>query len=146
MTEKLEQTIKEEMVKMPKEMQEAINSSGWVSISDEIGKAFSLDDDGINNLQLEIGLVLLRYKKLNLLPPTLESSTSISKNDSLKLVAELDKRIFAPIEEKVKSLFKDKIKNEDMNWKQSINFIISGGDYSIFVDSENEQINPSYRK
>jgi hypothetical protein len=137
MTEKLEQTIKEEMVKLPKEMQEAINSSGWIQISDNIGKDFSLNEDEINNLQLEIGLVLLRYKKLNLLSSSLESSSSIPKNELSKIVAELEKRIFTPIEEKVKSLFKDKIKNEDMNWKQSVNFIISGGDYSIFIDQEN---------
>ena len=59
MTPKLQQTIKRELERLPKEGQDAIATLDWVTIAEEIGKAHFMDDAQITNLQTETLLVLI---------------------------------------------------------------------------------------
>jgi len=137
MTEKLEQTIKEGLISLPIELQNAINSSNWDKIAEEVGRKFYLSNDEINNLQLETGLVLLGYKKLDLFAINIELSTPIDGDSSVKISDELDKRIFTPIEQIIEKSVENNLDHINTNWKQRINFIVSGGDYSVFIEEIN---------
>ena len=54
MNETVEQTIKEEMVKLPKPNQQAINAFGWRRKCQEIGDRHNLLDTEISGLQAEV--------------------------------------------------------------------------------------------
>lgn len=134
MTEKLTQTIKEDLIKLPLEAQKAITSSGWEGITEMVGKKYSLSDDDINILQLEVGLVLLGYNKINMFALNIKSSAVLDEETAMNIAKELDERVFTPIEQSMQSLIKINPHYKNVNWNQTINFIISGGDYSVFLD------------
>jgi len=134
MTEKLAQTIKEDLVKLPLEVGKAITSSGWEEITEIIGKKYSLSDDDINILQLEVGLVLLKYNKISMFTINIHSSLLIDEETAINITKELDEKVFTPIEKSIQSLIKINPHYKNVNWNQTINFIISGGDYSVFLD------------
>lgn len=134
MTEKLAQTIKEDLIKLPLEAQKAITSSGWEGITEMVGKKYSLSDDDINILQLEVGLVLLGYNKINMFELNIRSSAVLDEETAMNIAKELDERVFTPIEQSMQSLIKINPHYKNVNWNQTINFIISGGDYSVFLD------------
>ena len=134
MTEKLAQTIKEDLVKLPLEVGKAITSSGWEEITEIIGKKYSLSDDDINILQLEVGLVLLKYNKISMFTINIHSSLIIDEETAINIKKELDEKVFTPIEKSIQSLIKINPHYKNVNWNQTINFIISGGDYSVFLD------------
>ena len=146
MTDKLKQIIKEELIKLPRESQEVINTFDWGTISEEIGKKYLLDENEINGLQVEIGLVLLGIVEEDFLSLNIESRVGTSKNESIKMMEEIKQKIFAPMLKKRESLIRNKPRTNKSDWKQTINFIISGGDYSVFIeetDNTNVIINPS---
>ena len=134
MTDKLKQIIKEELVKLPKESQEVINSFDWGTISEEIAKKYLLDENEINDLQVEISLILLEVVEDDLFALNIENRVGTSRNEATKIAEEVNQKIFAPMLEKRESLIKSKIQADKLDWKKSINFIVSGGDYSIFME------------
>lgn len=135
MTEELKKTIKEGITKLPKEAQEVMNAFDWITISYEIGKKYLLDENEINILQNEIGLVLIENNDQNLLTLNIENNVGTSKNEAVKIAEEISEKIFKPMFEKMELIVKNKIKNTTPKWDQSVNFIISGGDYSSFIES-----------
>jgi len=134
MTEKLKEIIKNESVKLPKESQEVINTFGWAAISEEIGKKYLLRESEINDLQVEIALVLLGINEEDLLSLNIEDNVGTSTSDADKMTEEINKQILTPMFEKKESLMKNKPKTISPNWKQNVNFVISGGDYSVFEE------------
>ncbi|MFA6386651.1 MAG: hypothetical protein WCW04_02700 [Candidatus Paceibacterota bacterium] len=134
MTEKLAQTIKEDLVKLPLEAQKAITSSGWEEITEMIGRKYSLLDDDVNIIQLEVGLVLLGYNKISMFAQNIRSSAVLDEETAMNISKELDERVFTPIEQSMQSLIKINPHYKNVNWDQTINFIVSGGDYSVFLD------------
>jgi len=134
MTEKLEKTIKDGIITLPTELQKAINSIEWVKITESVGKKFFLSDNEINLLQLETGLILLGYKKLDLFALNIESSICIDEINSKKISDELDDKIFFPIEKIIQYNIKTNQKYKNSSWDKKINFIVSGGDYSVFIE------------
>lgn len=134
MKEELKQITKDELVKLPKEIQEAINSLNWGNMSEEVGKKYQLDDIKINKLQTEILLVLVGAELLDNLKINLINNLEIDVDDAEKMNYELNIRIFTPIANTLEMLTKKKIKTWNPKWEQSVNFIISGGDYSVFLD------------
>ena len=134
MTEKLKQTMNTEITKLPKERQEAINSLDWGKESEEIGKKFSFTDDEINNLQVETGLVLVGLANLDTYKQTIEESLRISRDEAEKISQAIFDRIFKPVSEKILSSVKSTVRLNNVSWDKTVNFIISGGDYSVFLD------------
>lgn len=133
MTEELEQKIKEGVEKLPKGAQEVMNNFDWVKISEEIGKKNLLDDDEINILQNEIGLILIETNKPDMLTINIENNVGTSKNEAIKISEEVNQKIFRPMFDKMQLIVKNKLKSQTPKWDQSVNFIISGGDYSNFI-------------
>ena len=85
MTEKLQQTIKEEVLKLPKETQEAINTFDWGSMAEEIGKKYLLSESEINDFQVETLLVLVGLEDGNLYALNIENNVGISKDEAIKI-------------------------------------------------------------
>lgn len=133
MTEKLKQIIKEELIKLPEESQEVINTFDWGTISEEIGKKYLLDNNEINGLQTEIFLVLSGIVEEDFLSLNIENRVGTSKNEAIKITEEVNQQIFKPMLEQLELLVKNNLNSKNQSWEQRINFIISGGDYSVFT-------------
>src|SRR3989338_2449559 len=119
MTEKLKQIIKDEVGKLPKETQEAINSLDWGSIAEEIGKKYLLTESGINDFQVETLLVLVGLESLDLYALHIENNVGTSTEEANKIAAEADQKILTPIYEKIKEGIKNNLPNKNRNLEQS---------------------------
>jgi len=138
MTEKLKQIMNSEIVKLPKEQQEAINSIKWGEVTEEIGKNFSLTNTEIDNLQLETGLALLGLFDFDLYVLNIENEVGLSSDMAKKIAEEILSKVFKPVMESMELSIKHKMKFSSPNWKQTVNFIVSGGDYSNFIEKKEE--------
>jgi hypothetical protein len=130
MTDKLKQKMEEEIMKLPKERQGAINAFDWSKVTEEIGKRHLLTESELNDFQLETGLVLLGLIDLDSYALNIENNVGTTQEESKKMSIEVFNEIFTPISRMIESSVK--IKNP--NWNQRINFIISGGDYSTYIE------------
>lgn len=134
MTEELKQKIKEGLVKLPKEAQEVMNAFDWVKISEEIGKKNLLDDNEVNIIQNEIGLILIEANRPDMLTINIENNVGTSKNEAIKIGEEISEKIFKPMFGKMQLIVKDSMSSKNPKWDKRINFILSGGDYSNFLE------------
>ena len=134
MTEELFKTTKEEISKLPKEKQEAINSCDWLDISKKIGLKYFLDEEETNKLQAEILIILTEADYLSNLDINLETSLLINKKESQKIINEIVEKIINPIRKKLDERLRDGVRIKEATWQQTINFIVSGGDYSVFLE------------
>lgn len=133
MNDQLKQTIKNEIAKTPIEIQDVINSVDWLAISEEIGKKYLLNEEDITNVQTEIVYVLIGIEHITSLATNIEHKINISKDASEKISLEILEKICQPIAEKLTENIKNIIKDKKPTWDQNIDFILSGGDYSIFL-------------
>lgn len=133
MTEKLKNIIQEDMMKLPKEIQEAINSFDWIKVTEEIGKKFRLLEDQISNLQVETWLVLIGLEDVDSYATNVEYEVGTTKDEANKIAGEAYQQIFTPIYKKLTENIKKNLQNKNPNAEQTLNFILSGGDYSAFV-------------
>jgi hypothetical protein len=131
MTDKLKETIKEELIKTPAEAQEAITTSNWENISQEIATKYELNEEETNILQGEIGLAVLGITRIDEFTDNIEANIVTTKNNAQKITDEIFEKIFTPIANKISEQIKTKDKNT--NWKQNIEFILSGGNYFCFM-------------
>lgn len=133
MTEKLKQTIKNELAKLPKENQEAINSCDWVKMSEEIGEKYLLSESEINDFQVETLLVLVGLEEPDLYTIHIENNVGTTKDEAKKIAEEVLQKIFTPINDILIEKIKKSGKDKNANAEQSLDFILSGGDYSAFM-------------
>jgi|WetSurMetagenome_2_1015567.scaffolds.fasta_scaffold294105_2 hypothetical protein len=131
---KLKENIKEEISFLPKEMHDVIDNFELGKILTEIGKNHKFSDDEIITLQTETVLVLIGLVNPELYAKNIENNIGTSEQEAKKIENETIKKIFEPIYEKVVEKIKQNTKYEKQNWKKSINFILSGGDYSYFIE------------
>ena len=97
MTEKLKQTIKEEIAQLPKEGQDAINALDWVKLAEEIGKEFSLEESEMEDFQLETLLVLIGATDPEFYAINIENHVNTIKETAESMADEVFQKIFAPI-------------------------------------------------
>jgi hypothetical protein len=133
MTEELKKTIKEELAKIPKELRDAIASLDWVNIIREIGDKLLLTESQIENLQVETLLVLARITDLEFYANNIENETNVITETANQIAEEARVKIFNPIENALKENIKNNIKNTNLDWETSVNFILSGGDYTTII-------------
>ena len=142
MTEKLKQTIKEEVGKLTKENQEVINTFGWEKISEEIGKKYLLSDSEINIFQAEILVVLVGLEDSDFLVSNIEDNIGTSKEEANKITDEVFQRIFMPINDILIENIKTGMAIKNSNAEQNLNFVLSGGDYTAFLGKLEEMATP----
>ena len=133
MTEKLKQIAKEEIVKLPKEMQEAINAFDWASVAEAIGKKYLLSESELNDFQVETLLVLVGLEEGESYARNIENNVGTSREEAEKISDEAWQKIFVPIKNKIEENIKINLQNKKPTAEQTINFILSGGDYSAFI-------------
>lgn len=133
MTEKLKQIIKEEIVKLPKEIQDAISTHDWIKIVEEIGKKFLLTESEINDFQTETLLVLVGLESTESYAKNIENNVGTSQSEASKIANEALARIFNPIINTLEENIKKNLHNKNPDPEQTLNFILSGGDYSTFL-------------
>ncbi len=134
MTEKLKQKMSSEIAKLSKVKQEAINSLDWGNITEEVGKKYSFSEKEMNALQVETGLVLIGLVNPNIYEENIEENVGVTKNNAEKIAQEIFEKIFSPFSEKIVSLTKSSVRLNSVSWDKTVSFIISGGDYSYFVE------------
>ena len=134
MTDKLKNIIVEEIKKLPKENQGVINSFDWEKISEDIGKKYLLSEEEINNLQVETLLVLIGLENPDDYSQNIENEVGTSKNEAEKISDEIFQKIFTPINDVLVENLKKSEKVKNSNAEQNLNFILSGGDYSVFLE------------
>ena len=140
MNEKLRKIIKEQMTFLPKELQEAINSLDWAEIVKEIGKKYLLGEEEIDNLQTETMLVLLGLEEGEAYEKNIENEVGTSAKEAEKITDEAEQKIFTPIYNKLTENIKRNLNNKKPNYSQTVNFILSGGDYSAFMEENNNKV------
>lgn len=133
-SEKSKNLIKEEMLNLPKEVQDAINSLDWESIAEQIGKKYLLDENEINTFQLETASFILGLVDEDLYPRNIEDEVGTSRAEAEKIAREVEEKIFKPIYDTMIENIKNSQKSKSSTAEQNLNFILSGGDYSAFVE------------
>jgi hypothetical protein len=137
MTEKLIQKSKEELAKMPKDLQDAVASLGWEKISDELGQKYFLNESDTNNMQAEILLVMIGLANADDIVINIENRVGTSEEKAKSLGKEIFEKIFDPLANELTKKIKEHIKEKTPDWKQNLSFILSGGDYSVFLQTPN---------
>ena len=118
---------------MPKEGQEAINAFDWVKATEEIGKKHELDEDEINNFQVETLLFLLGITDAEFYAINIENQVEITKAEAASIAGEAFQKIFSPIRDILEKNIKNNLKSKNPSPEQTLNFILSGGDYTVFA-------------
>ena len=126
--------MKEEILKLPKETQGAINAFDWTKVSEEIGQRYSFDENEINNFQIETGLFLLGFVDRDSYTLNVETEVGTSRNEAVKITEEVNQKIFNPVYNFLEENIKKSIKNEEPNWMQNLNFILTEGNYLAFLE------------
>lgn len=134
MTEKLKQTIKGEMARLPNDAQEAINAFDWVKISEEIGKKYLLTENEITFFQAEIGLTLVGLSDPNYFAQNVENEVGTGRDEARKMADEVFQRILTPIANIAIEKIKKNLNNKKPDWRQTLHFVLSGGDYFAFAE------------
>ncbi len=135
MTDKLKQIIKDEVGKLPKEAQEVINSLNWGMIIEKIGKKYLLDENETNDLQVETLLVLVGIEDGDFYATNIENNVGTSKAEAEKIANEALEKIFTPMSNLLEEKIRKNLPTRNTTPKQNLDFILSGGDYSAFVDT-----------
>jgi len=133
-----EQKIKEQPTFSQKEVEDAINSLDWMKLIEEIGKRYSLNENDIDNLKTETLLVLTGLEDGGMYAKNIENEVGTTKEDSEKIADEADEKIFMPIYNKFTENIKNSEKVKNADGEQNLNFILSGGDYSHFMEQKKE--------
>ena len=141
MTEKLQKIIKEEIAKLPKENQEVINAFDWVKITEEIGKKYLLGESEIGDLQVETILVLVGLEEPDSYTRNIENEVGTSRNEATKIAEQIFQKIFIPINDVLVENIKKSEKMKDPKWDQNLDFILSGGNYSSFLEKRDNMVN-----
>lgn len=138
MTEKLKKIIKEEVTKLPKEIQEAINAFDWVKVAEEIGKKYLLNESETNDFQVETLLVLVGLEDGDSYALNIEENVGTSRDEAVKMADEAFEKIFTPISNSIEENIKKNLPSKKPSPEQTLDFILSGGDYSAFVENMND--------
>lgn len=136
MTEKSKNLIKEEILNLSKEIQEAINDSNWEKLSEEIGKKYLINEDEVNTFQLETISFLLGLIDEESYQKNIEDDIGTSKDEAEKMAEEVMQKIFNPISEKILEKIKTGDRVKKATPEQNLNFILSGGDYTAFLEQK----------
>jgi len=139
MTEKLKEIINREITKLPKEAQNAIGSLDWTNITEKIGKQNLLTESETNTLITETLIILAGLEEVNSFAINIEDGAGVSKEEAEKIAREISLEVLTPIYETLVRDIKNKVTEENKDWRQNFNFIISGGDYTAFLENPEEE-------
>ncbi len=143
----LQQKIAEYYVKLPKEAQTVFANMKWMEDLKRISAKYNLNEEQIATLATETTLVLLGIIHLNEYEKIIVSEFKISKESTDKIIAEIyisilkavQPHLIKAFDTNAKFLAEEKIKNA--KWDDNIKFILSGGNYSYFMEKPESSSN-----
>lgn len=138
MIDQSKKLIREKLTKLPKEIQDVLTVSDWERISEEIGKKYLFSNEEINILQIEIFIILGGMDIYENFAWNIERELGISKKESEEISEEVAQKIFTPIYKLLAKKIKEGEKYKNPNWQQTLSFILSGGDYSVFLEKNSD--------
>lgn len=92
---KINESIKEELAKLPFQVQLAINSFGWLKKCQQIGESFCLTENEIHNFKVEVALVILGLSNMDALHEFLD--TEIGGTGWEKIEGLVTEQILGPL-------------------------------------------------
>jgi len=122
---------------LPKENQEAMNSLEWGNLAERIGTKYLLNESQINDFQVQTLLILIGLVDLDSYTFYIENEIGTTKDEATKITEETFEKIFTPINDVLIENIKKSNKIKNPNPEQTLNFILSGGDYSAFLETQN---------
>ncbi len=148
MNSEIENIIKEQMKILPVEVIDVLASPAWTEKILNIGKKNGLNEEELGTLQLETSLVMLGLTHPDSYVEELKNHLKVSEIKTDNIVNEINRELSNGIREKLISIFNDSliskeeikknIQGKKTTFDQNLNFILSGGDYTVFLeDSEN---------
>jgi len=101
-------------------------------MAEEIGSKYLIEEE-IESFQKEIAVTLLGIEYPAYLTRNIKDHLGVSQDSANKMTSEVIEKIYTPIAEKMESLIKINLQKIGSTWDQNVNFIVSGGDYSVFM-------------
>ncbi len=122
--------------------QEVFSSMKWLENLESIGSKYNLNEEQIRTLDTETMLVLLSITHLEEYENILKNQLKVSEDSFKKIMEEINALILTPIHSNlIESFEKNNNSSENLkeemeksDWGQNVNFILSGGDYSHFLE------------
>jgi hypothetical protein len=139
MNTKLQNIIQEELTILPKEMRELINNFDWDKKIEEICKKYNFTEDKIFPLQIETSLVILGIVDPVFYYENIKNNVVLTDNESKEVEDEVNKKIFIPMYDILTENIKKSLKDKVINWQQNLNFILSGGDFTVFIRRQEKE-------
>jgi len=148
-----EKIIKEQWENIPSEIKTSIFQPGFEKEITKIGEKNKLDSEQLATFQLETILMMFCLITFEDYSNELKNKLNLSEENFKNLIKDIETLIPNEIKEKLKNVYentnkiiknenlnktdveniKNKIKDKKTSWDQNINFILSGGDYSVFL-------------
>ncbi len=97
MEKETEKIFNEQLEKLPSEVVDFISSTNWDTDTDEIGSLFNLSEEKLGSFKQEVTLVLAGLVHPDEFRDTLEQEAGIEGSVLDAIVANVEKKIFAPI-------------------------------------------------
>ena len=82
---------------------------------------------------METLLILVGLESAESYARNIENNVGTSKDEAVKIANEAFQKIFTPISNSIEEAVKNNLKNKNPNPTQTLDFILSGGDYSAFI-------------
>ncbi len=128
-----QQIIEKEFAELPTEMREVLGSFDWIKTTTDLGKENGLSDEESDDLLLETFLTLIGAVDLKFYAINIENHVETTKDKAEKIAKEVFEKVFVPIKQLLDEKIKQELKNKKVTPLQTLNFILSGGDYSAFM-------------
>lgn len=145
MNPELERTIKEQIQKLPQEVKNLISNVGiWDKILN-VGSKNRLNEKQARILLIETSLILFGLTNPEDLFYQLKEQLKVAENTIISVIKEVDEKIIGNLKkilidtynknvEVEENKIKENVKNKNTNWQQNVDFALSGGDYSVFME------------
>lgn len=153
MNPEIEKIIKEQMKILPPEVINILADPAFGEKIINIGKKNILNEVQLVILQQETNLVLLGLVHPDEYENELKNRLKIDEMKVNNILSDVNREILGGVREKLVGLFnvsdesltyeERKALEKKANWKQNLDFILSGGDYSVFMDSMPEEVDSS---
>ncbi len=133
MTEELKNKINEQLKTLPKESLDAVHSFDWLAQITAVGNSHGLLEQDIDNLAIETVLVMTGLAYPQDIAMNIEDEVGIPRNQAEIVAQELLAQVFVPIANKIRETIKNNSVAKEWTWRESLDFILSGGDYGVLM-------------
>jgi hypothetical protein len=145
MDPEIEKIIKEQMEKLPIEVKKLFTDSSLGEKIINIGKKNGLNEGQLAILQTETNLVMLGLVHPDEYSDELKSHLNINDIRADNITNDINTEIMSGIREKIKETYEktEESLETEPDWKQNLDFVLSGGDYSSFIERRDAETSTS---